>query len=239
VTSIGSTAYDILARNSVLAVASTLVDVNVMFLYTNVKVSYLVVTVMAWFNMVVGVVTSLRIVSGTLASDVITSVRIVSVEEVTVVNNVEAITFCWLAREVRVVSDVLNRTNVFLLVTMILESSMKTVGTTTADVLVCAVVYTKEDLATLVDVKSTPVILVRSVTIGLAEAPEPAVIVTASPAMEVEAKEEVVAELTNLVVIDFIGTFRLERSSIPESEDLLAMLVGEGLVAAVLILDKL
>ena len=49
---------------------------------------------MAWFNMVVGVVTSLRIVSGTLASDVITSVRIVSVEEVTVVNDVEAITFC-------------------------------------------------------------------------------------------------------------------------------------------------
>ena len=94
VTSIGSTAYDILALNSVLAVASTLVDVNVMFLYTNVKVSYLVVTVMAWFNMVVGVVTSLRIVSGTLASDVITSVRIVSVEEVTVANNVEAITFC-------------------------------------------------------------------------------------------------------------------------------------------------
>jgi hypothetical protein len=138
-----------------------------------------------------------------------------------------------------VVSDVLGRTNVSLLVTMILESSMKTVDTTTADVLVCALVYTKEDLATLVDVKSTSVILVRTVAIGLAKALEPAVIVTASPAMEVEAKEEAVAELTNLVVVDFNGTSRLERSSIPESDDLLVKLVGEGLVAAVLILDKL
>ena len=51
-------------------------------------------TVMALLNMVVGVVTSLRIVNGTLASDVITAVKIVSVEEVTVANNVEAITFC-------------------------------------------------------------------------------------------------------------------------------------------------
>ena len=137
------------------------------------------------------------------------------------------------------ISDVLDRTNVFLLVTMILESSMKTVGTTTSDVLVNALVYTKEDLATLVDVKSTSDILMKTVTIGLAEAPEPALIVTASPAMEVEAKEEDVAELTNLVVIDFFGTSKLERSSIPESEDLLVKLVGEGLVAIVLILDKL
>ena len=137
------------------------------------------------------------------------------------------------------ISDVLDRTNVFLLVTMILESSMKTVGTTTSDVLVNALVYTKEDLATLVDVKSTSDILMKTVTIGLAEAPEPALIVTASPAMEVEAKEEDVAELTNLVVIDFFGTSKLERSSIPESEDLLVKLVGEGLVATVLILDKL
>ena len=137
------------------------------------------------------------------------------------------------------ISDVLDRTNVFLLVTMILESSMKTVGTTTSDVLVNALVYTKEDLATLVDVKSTSDILMKTVTIGLAEAPEPALIVTASPAMEVEAKEEDVAELTNLVVIDFFGTSKLERSSIPESEDLLVKLVGEGLVAIVLLLDKL
>ena len=49
---------------------------------------------MAWFNMVVDVVTRLGTFTGTLASDVITSVRIVSVEEVTVANNVEAITFC-------------------------------------------------------------------------------------------------------------------------------------------------
>ena len=137
------------------------------------------------------------------------------------------------------VSDVLDRTNVFLLVTMKLESSMKTVGTTTSDVLVSALVYTKEDLVTLVDVKSTSDILERTVTIGIAEAPEAVVIVTASPAMEVEAKEEDVAELTNLVVIDFFGTSKLERSSIPESEDLLVKLVGEGLVATVLILDKL